>query len=66
MGYPPSPTSTAPAATEDTGEAAPRTSHIATLWKRTRASKILDRMSSGLNWLGDGCCASFYAQSGRS
>ena len=49
---PPSPTNAEPTTTEDVGEAAPEMSRTATLWKQTRASRILDRISSGLRWLG--------------
>ena len=49
---PPSPTNAEPTTTEDVGEPAPEMSRTATLWKQTRVSKILDRISSGLHWLG--------------
>ena len=49
---PPSPATVEPTTTADVDEAAPGMSRIATIWKHTRASRILDRMSSGLRWLG--------------
>ncbi len=48
----PSPTNAEPTTTEDVGKAASGMSRIATLWKQTRASKMLDRLSRGLQWLG--------------
>lgn len=48
----PSPTNAELTTTEDADEAAPGMSRIATLWKQTRASRILDRVSRGLQWLG--------------
>ena len=47
----PSPTNVQPT-TDDVGEAAPGMSRIATLWRQTKASRILDRISRGFRWLG--------------
>ena len=49
---PPSPTNAEPIATEDTDEAAPEMSRTVTFWKRTKVSRVIDRISSGLRWLG--------------
>ena len=48
---PPSPSNTEPPTTGDTGEAAVGMSRTVTFW-RTKASRIIDRISSGLRWLG--------------
>ena len=41
-----------PRRTGDTGEAAQGMSRILVNWQRTKASRTLDRISSGLHWLG--------------
>ena len=49
---PPSPSNAGPPPTGDTGEAAVGMSRTVTFWKRTTVSRTLDRISSGLRWLG--------------
>ena len=41
-----------PRRTGDTGEATQGISRILANWQRTKASRVIDRISSGLRWLG--------------